>query len=278
METKNAPNPNGCLAKAEPDEPMFILLARDPLAPALVEEWAQKRVMTCEATDANVAKVNGALETARAMREWRTKNRPDRPNVLTPDEFMFGASLGELIEKTRGVEMTPEQAEAQRRSFAFGNASLSNPAITRETINRAAESMQTDHTKPPPAPKQDETALALWPLIAAAVERDAADCFGVGTPEDVARSRVLRLIAVDMRARHEFGVTKYGVPLVAHSDRDHLSDAYQEALDGVVYLRAEIEKRGGFGPRSNQGLVALYMKQYEVAFGIRELLALRDGR
>jgi hypothetical protein len=33
METRANPNPNGCLARAMPDEPMFILLGRDLEAP-----------------------------------------------------------------------------------------------------------------------------------------------------------------------------------------------------------------------------------------------------
>lgn len=38
--TKNNPGPNCCYAKAEPDEPMFVLLGRDPQAPGLVWLWA----------------------------------------------------------------------------------------------------------------------------------------------------------------------------------------------------------------------------------------------
>jgi hypothetical protein len=36
-------------------------------------------------------------------------------------------------------KMTPEQREAQRRSFAYGNTHFENQDITRETIDRAAE-------------------------------------------------------------------------------------------------------------------------------------------
>ena len=35
--------------------------------------------------------------------------------------------------------MTPEEREEQRRSFAYGNAALSNPNITREMVDDAAE-------------------------------------------------------------------------------------------------------------------------------------------
>lgn len=42
------------------------------------------------------------------------------------------------------AEMTSEQKEAQRRSFAFGNANISNPNVTREMIDNAAKSLDVD--------------------------------------------------------------------------------------------------------------------------------------
>ena len=53
------------------------------------------------------------------------------------------------------------------------------------------------------------------------------------------------LVIADMQARDRTGRERYGTPLQADNGRDHLVDAYQEALDLVVYLRAEIEKRSG---------------------------------
>lgn len=43
MATKNNPGPFDCHAAAAPDEPMFVLLGRDPNAPALVRQWAMER-------------------------------------------------------------------------------------------------------------------------------------------------------------------------------------------------------------------------------------------
>jgi hypothetical protein len=42
--------------------------------------------------------------------------------------------LEELIERSRKIEMTPDQAAAQRRSFAYGNTHIENELITRELI------------------------------------------------------------------------------------------------------------------------------------------------
>ncbi len=49
---------------------------------------------------------------------------------------------GRLLEKARQVEMSSDQKEEQRRSFAFGNANIENANVTRETVDRAAASIQ----------------------------------------------------------------------------------------------------------------------------------------
>lgn len=57
------------------------------------------------------------------------------------------------------------------------------------------------------------------------------------------RSSVWDLVIADMRERDGVGQARYGTPLQAHNGRDALVDAYQEALDLVVYLRQAIEER-----------------------------------
>ena len=64
---------DACLDKAEADEPLFTLLARDASAPFLVEMWADMREMRDGPTD----QVEEARECARKMRLWRKRNRPD---------------------------------------------------------------------------------------------------------------------------------------------------------------------------------------------------------
>jgi hypothetical protein len=41
------------------------------------------------------------------------------------------------------IHLTPEEEEEQRRSWAFGNVSLSNSTITRETVDSVANEMKT---------------------------------------------------------------------------------------------------------------------------------------
>jgi hypothetical protein len=67
--TKNMPGEFDCYQAADPDEPMFILLARDPLAPVLVELWATLRRELRGHSD----KVAEARRCAVAMREWRER-------------------------------------------------------------------------------------------------------------------------------------------------------------------------------------------------------------
>lgn len=51
------------------------------------------------------------------------------------------------------------------------------------------------------------------------------------------------MVIADMVKRDHVGRARYGVPLQAHNGRDALQDAYEEALDLVVYLRQVIEER-----------------------------------
>lgn len=44
MGTKSDPSPFNGFEKAEPDEPMFVLLGRDSLSPKLIREWAEFRL------------------------------------------------------------------------------------------------------------------------------------------------------------------------------------------------------------------------------------------
>lgn len=53
---------------------------------------------------------------------------------------------------------------------------------------------------------------------------------------------VLPLVLQDLKDRAEMGKQKYGTYLRTMNGRSALMDAYQEALDLVMYLRQEIEE------------------------------------
>ena len=78
MGTKNQPGDFDCYGNAEPDEPMFILLARDAAAPELVESWANRRLAMIhngEKPESDKAMITEARQCAEAMRKWRRENR-----------------------------------------------------------------------------------------------------------------------------------------------------------------------------------------------------------
>lgn len=55
MGTKNNPGKFDCYENAKPDEPMFVLLARDPIAPFLVSIWSSVRNGDFEAANVKFA-------------------------------------------------------------------------------------------------------------------------------------------------------------------------------------------------------------------------------
>jgi hypothetical protein len=46
-----------------------------------------------------------------------------------------------LLEAARSHELSDAEKEQQRRSFAYGNAKIENPRITREMIDQEAEAL-----------------------------------------------------------------------------------------------------------------------------------------
>lgn len=77
MGTKNSPGDFDCYAAAKLDEPMFVLLARDPQAPSRVRDWADVRegqVRRGERPSSDMDKVREARECANSMATWRQEH------------------------------------------------------------------------------------------------------------------------------------------------------------------------------------------------------------
>jgi hypothetical protein len=53
--------------------------------------------------------------------------------------------LQELIDRTRQIEMTPNQLREQRRSFAYGNTHIENDRITREMVAEIDARLEAKH-------------------------------------------------------------------------------------------------------------------------------------
>lgn len=56
--------------------------------------------------------------------------------------------LQNLIDAARLRDFSPADREEQRRSFAYGNTTIENPRITRETIDRQAELLSVNGSEP----------------------------------------------------------------------------------------------------------------------------------
>lgn len=106
MGSKNSPSQFDCYLNAHPDEPMFVLLARDPAAPDLVEAWAHHR----ERLHGPSAKVEEARTCAATMRAWQAKGVPAEVTVFintTPKKIPAGVITYEQIVELAGMRGTP---------------------------------------------------------------------------------------------------------------------------------------------------------------------------
>lgn len=77
MGTKNKPAAFDCYANALPDEPMFVLLARDPDFHRLVMKWARRRSEDVQCglrPEGDMVMVAEAQACAFAGRKWRKDN------------------------------------------------------------------------------------------------------------------------------------------------------------------------------------------------------------
>lgn len=79
MGTKNNPGTFDCYANADPDEPMFVLLARDPTAHLVVTFW---RALRAEMGETSEAKLEEARECSLAMERWAKDHGKHSPAAL----------------------------------------------------------------------------------------------------------------------------------------------------------------------------------------------------
>ena len=78
MATKLNPGNYDCYANLEPDEPYFLLMARDRHAPNIVRRWAKRRERAIQEgtyPESDREKVKEARAVASQMETWRKNNR-----------------------------------------------------------------------------------------------------------------------------------------------------------------------------------------------------------
>lgn len=133
---ENIINLSSCLNKAHEDEPVFILRANDPLAPHIVESWAEYYKATHEGagtfTTARNEKYKQAWAVAESMRAWREKTvLNNRTKLLLPVDALNAIRekvqvMGDKIVLRQGFWVTlreslglEEQVEKETRDFGF---------------------------------------------------------------------------------------------------------------------------------------------------------------
>lgn len=84
MGSKNKPGKFDCYANAHPDEPMFVILGRDPTAYLLVTFWIKLKLKmkgrgTSRISD---AKIQEALSCAAALERWAKEQGKDTEDAL----------------------------------------------------------------------------------------------------------------------------------------------------------------------------------------------------
>lgn len=114
------------------------------------------------------------------------------------------------------INVSPTMAPSSWRE-CLCSACSADPAIVARATTRAADA----------APPQERT-KARW---------------GEPPPTPNGGPSMHDLLIADIQSRKQFGLTKYGTILQANNGRDALQDAYEEAIDLIVYLRQAIEER-----------------------------------
>jgi hypothetical protein len=124
MGTKRNPGRYDCYAAAEPDEPMFVLLARDQYAPLLVREWAR-----CRWLDGDREKAMEADECAKAMEEWQRDKSLRASGFVSKearDIFLHWTNKTLDLDSDEFVELGPNLTDGIR-------------AVLKAAANRRAE-------------------------------------------------------------------------------------------------------------------------------------------
>jgi hypothetical protein len=97
MGTKNNPGSYDCYRNAEPDEPVFVLLGRDPNAPTAVRKWAEQRKRMIDIglkPESDLPMVREAMECAITMDQYRTQREQAKAEAAQTASELTDAAYG----------------------------------------------------------------------------------------------------------------------------------------------------------------------------------------
>jgi len=124
-----------------------------------------------------------------------------------------------------------------------------------------------DLIAPQPPPVKNDLP-ASWDLVM----NDFRERFESGTDGPVIAT------LMDMRGRDNFGAEKYGVRIQPENGRDNLADAYQELLDGAVYMRSELYELEERGDGASHEMRVMYDRVLQLVLDMRAAIWARDGK
>jgi hypothetical protein len=112
---------------------------------------AWKRGMAAKKREAKKRREREAAAAAAAReRRWKALAMDLRDKEA-------GGALGGALHRAGRAIMTLAEEEAQRRSFAYGNASIGNPEVTREVIDEAAAALDKERKEKQDARSREST-------------------------------------------------------------------------------------------------------------------------
>jgi hypothetical protein len=115
--TKNNPGKYDCYANADPDEPLFVLLARDRHAPALVWLWTVLRELDREEPE----KLKEAQECCLAMMQWargRGRQSVGLGQAALASVLELARAANFAVKEARAANNVPTTIDAVRAFFA----------------------------------------------------------------------------------------------------------------------------------------------------------------
>jgi hypothetical protein len=160
MATKNHPGVYDCYGHAHPDEPMFVLLGRDPMAPVLVSEWAKMRKKRNE----DPKKVAEALQCVDAMVRWAIGLGKSVP-AMTDTEVSLIQSLQHATQLDQNWASVHEAATgAIRKALRMPDGTIPDLVTEIERL-RKIESTVQDALKTPASQLMDPDSDALFDCL-----------------------------------------------------------------------------------------------------------------
>lgn len=121
MSTKNHPGQFRCFEAALPDEPMFVILGRDPAGPATLEFWAQERVRQQKVHERDDQdRIKAAVDEAKDMQDWRSRMVAHAEEMGEPPVWKLPRPFGDDLARPFGDDLAPvREAPVTRPSFDY---------------------------------------------------------------------------------------------------------------------------------------------------------------